>query len=96
MYIGFNAFSDAVNLKSINFPNVTYIGDYAFDRARNLETLNVPKLECLGKEALRNTPKLVEKPNIKQKTNYFDKCLIWGIFSLFAYLINLWLIYQKI
>lgn len=61
--LGYNAFSECKNLKSVHIPDsVTTIGDYAFAGCTNLTNINIPNsVTYIGHNAFWGCPNLIKK-----------------------------------
>ncbi|MFV8474447.1 leucine-rich repeat protein [Mycoplasma sp. Z631] len=64
--IGLNAFENDSNLLEVSFPNVIAIGPNAFLNNTNLAKADFPKAKYIANDAFKNTPKLTNKPTVKE------------------------------
>ncbi|MFV8477323.1 leucine-rich repeat protein [Mycoplasma sp. Z355B] len=64
--IGPHAFAHDSNLLEVSFPNVIWIGPNAFLNNINLEKADFPKAKHIANDAFKNTPKLTNKPTVKE------------------------------
>jgi hypothetical protein len=79
--IGRRAFSDAINLKSIELPlNVVSIGDATFQRASSLESLHLSDtVTSLGRYVFRGASNLTIYTDHEEKTTNWDSD--WNFYS---------------
>ncbi|MFV8478393.1 leucine-rich repeat domain-containing protein [Mycoplasma sp. B6400] len=64
--IGAYAFKDDLNLLEVSFPNVIAIGPNAFLNNINLAKADFPKAKYIANNAFDSTPKLTNKPTVKE------------------------------